>query len=77
MTVSVKMSSKNQIVVPKDARDALGLVPGDRLIVTVREGIIRMEKQPVDIEDRLEGSLRAVSEDEDGGTEHWPELRDA
>ena len=41
MTVSVKMSSKHQIVVPKMARDALGLEPGDRLAVSLRDGAIR------------------------------------
>lgn len=61
MAVSVKMSSKNQIVVPKEAREALGLVPGDRLIVVVRGSTIEMEKQPADLEDRLEGALRSVA----------------
>ncbi|MFV1986345.1 MAG: AbrB/MazE/SpoVT family DNA-binding domain-containing protein [Gemmatimonadota bacterium] len=74
MAVSVKMSSKNQIVVPKVARDALGLEAGDRLVVTVRDGdTIEMEKQAVDLEDRLEGSLRDVTSS--GGL--WEELRDA
>lgn len=58
MATSVKMSSKNQIVVPREARDALGLVPGDRLLVTVREeGVVQLEKQPEDLADRLEGAL--------------------
>ncbi|MDX1394344.1 MAG: AbrB/MazE/SpoVT family DNA-binding domain-containing protein [Gemmatimonadota bacterium] len=74
MAVSVKMSSKNQIVVPKMARDALGLEPGDRLVVTVGgDGAIRMEKQPPDLEDRLEGSLRGVT----GPGGLWEELADA
>lgn len=70
MAVSVKMSSKNQIVVPKPARDALHLEPGDRLIVTVRGEVIEMEKQPPDIEDRLAGYLGDLSSGED----LWPEL---
>ena len=74
MAVSVKMSSKNQIVVPKMARDALGLEPGDRLVVTVGDdGAIRMEKQPPDLEDRLEGTLRGVA----GPGALWEELADA
>lgn len=72
MTVSVKMSSKNQIVVPKEARDALGLESGDRLMVTVRGGVIRMERQPDDLEDRLEGALREIVD----GEGLWPELLD-
>jgi AbrB family looped-hinge helix DNA binding protein len=73
VAVSVKMSSKNQIVVPKVARDALGLEAGDRLVVTVSADRIEMEKQPADLEDRLEGTLRDVS---DAGT-LWEELADA
>ena len=73
MAVSVKMSSKNQIVVPKIARDALGLEAGDRLVVTVRDDRIEMEKQPDDLEDRLEGTLRDVAAP--GGL--WEELADA
>lgn len=69
MAVSVKMSSKNQIVVPKIARDALALSPGDRLVVTVRGPVIEMEKQPEDLEDRLEGALSS-----DGGHGLWEEL---
>ncbi len=69
MAVSVKMSSKNQIVVPKIARDALALSPGDRLVVTVRGRVIEMEKQPEDLEDRLEGALRS-----DQGHGLWEEL---
>ena len=72
MPVSVKMSTKNQIVVPKIAREALGLEPGDRLVVTMRGAIIEMEKQPADLEDRLEGALRHVAI----GADLWPELRD-
>lgn len=74
MAVSVKMSSKNQIVVPKVARDALGLEAGDRLVVTIRDGdTIEMEKQPPDLEDRLEGALRDLRTT---GT-LWEELTDA
>lgn len=79
MTTSVKMSSKNQIVVPKEAREALGLVPGDRLLVTVRrDGVVEMEKRPDDLADRLEGALKGVvavgAEEGSGGL--WEELED-
>ncbi len=73
MVVSVKMSSKNQIVVPKAAREALGLVPGDRLAVSVDGETVTMEKLPPDEEDRLRGLLRDVV---DGG-DLWPELEEA
>lgn len=73
MSVSVKMSSKHQIVVPKAAREALGLVPGDRLVVTVRDdGVVEMSKQPADLADELEGALAGLG----AGPELWAELRD-
>ncbi len=73
MVVSVKMSSKNQIVVPKAAREALDLAPGDRLAVSVDGDTVRMEKLPPDREDRLRGMLRDVV---DAG-DLWPELEEA
>ncbi len=72
MVVSVKMSSKNQIVVPKPAREALGLRPGDRLAVTVEGESVRMEKLPPDLEDRLRGALKDLA----GSEDLWPELDD-
>lgn len=40
-----KLSSKNQIVIPLEARKALGLKPGDTLIVVPRgEALIVMRK---------------------------------
>jgi AbrB family looped-hinge helix DNA binding protein len=39
------LSSKNQIVIPKEAREALGLKPGDKLLVVARgDGVIVMQK---------------------------------
>lgn len=40
-----KLSSKNQIVVPREAREALGAKPGDTLLVVVRgERVIVLQK---------------------------------
>ena len=85
MAVSVKMSSKNQIVVPKAAREALGLRAGDRLLVTIRDDdVLEMELEPRDLAARLEGILApgeggpAGGGEEDPGTapgdELWEEL---
>jgi AbrB family looped-hinge helix DNA binding protein len=39
------LSSKNQIVIPRDAREALGLKPGDQLLVVVRgDNVIVLQK---------------------------------
>ena len=73
MSSSVKMSSKHQIVVPREARSALSLRPGDRLLVTVTgDGVIEMRREPRDVVVELEGILAASA-----GTagELWPEVR--
>jgi len=72
MSSSVKMSSKHQIVVPREAREALGLRPGDRLIVTVTGDVIEMRAEPQDVVAELEGLLSG-SIGPDG--ELWPEAR--
>jgi len=39
------LSSKNQIVIPREAREALGLKPGDKLLVVTKgDRLIVMEK---------------------------------
>lgn len=69
MPSSVKMSSKHQIVVPREAREALGLKPGDRLLVSVRDdSVIELEREPEDLIAELEGLFSAL------GSERWPEL---
>jgi AbrB family looped-hinge helix DNA binding protein len=69
------MSSKNQIVVPREVRAALGLRPGDRLVVSVRDdGVAEVRRRVDDPVAELEGLLRAP----DGGVpefELWPEAR--
>lgn len=71
MAVSVKMSSKNQIVVPKMAREALGLQPGDRLLVSVREDdVLEMSREPRDLAEKLEGILGRGG----AGAALWEEL---
>jgi AbrB family looped-hinge helix DNA binding protein len=69
MPVSVKLSSKHQIVVPREAREALALKAGDRLIVTVRDdGVVELEREPTDIAAELEGLFAPL------GLDLWPEL---
>jgi AbrB family looped-hinge helix DNA binding protein len=49
------LSSKNQIVIPKEAREALRLKPGDKVVVTVHNGTVTMMKRPVKYHLALEG----------------------
>jgi AbrB family looped-hinge helix DNA binding protein len=41
-----KLSSKNQIVIPREAREALDLKPGDKLIVRVHGGSLLILEKP-------------------------------
>lgn len=60
----MKISSKNQIVVPLEAREKLGLRPGDRLLVTVEGERIVMEKAPEDLAAALGGLLQGCFGDD-------------
>jgi len=41
----VTLSAKNQIVIPREARKALGVKPGDKILVVVRgETVIVLQK---------------------------------
>jgi AbrB family looped-hinge helix DNA binding protein len=49
------LSSKNQIVIPKEAREALGVKPGDKVVITVHDGQVMMMKRPAKYHLALEG----------------------
>jgi AbrB family looped-hinge helix DNA binding protein len=72
MSSSAKISSKYQIVVPREARDALGLRAGDRLLVTVVGDLIEMRAEPSDVVTELEGLLSGTTGAEG---ELWSEVR--
>jgi len=42
----VTLSSKHQIVVPRDARRALGLKPGDKLVIVSLGDTVLLMKRP-------------------------------
>lgn len=53
--LSVKVSTKHQIVVPSQARRELGIQAGDRLDVLVSGDSIVLRKRPALASDRLRG----------------------
>jgi AbrB family looped-hinge helix DNA binding protein len=56
----VTLSSKNQIVLPKEAREALGVKAGDKLLVSVHNGKMVVFERPVKYHKALEGLMRGV-----------------
>jgi AbrB family looped-hinge helix DNA binding protein len=56
----VTMSSKNQIVVPKGARKALKLKPGDRISVVVMDTTVVLQRKPADPVKALRGAARGL-----------------
>jgi AbrB family looped-hinge helix DNA binding protein len=51
----VKLSAKNQIVVPREAREALGAKPGSRLLVVVRNDAVILLAKPKDYAKAIRG----------------------
>ena len=62
MITTVKISSKHQIVIPREARKQLGLSAGDQLLVEVRNGTLVMRPRPRSYTKHLEGLHREVWE---------------
>jgi AbrB family looped-hinge helix DNA binding protein len=58
--VSVKVSSRYQIAVPRVARDRLKIKSGDRLLVDVQDGLLILIPQPQDHAAHLAGLHREV-----------------
>ena len=74
--VSVKVSSRYQISVPRMARDRLNIQSGDRLLVDVQDGLLILLPQPQDYTAHLAGLYREVWADLDT-TAYLQEERDA
>ncbi len=53
---TVKISHKNQVVVPREAREHLGVGPGDELLVVPKGGYVIIMPRPGSISRRLAGS---------------------
>lgn len=57
---SLKLSSKHQIVLPKEARQAMNVKGGDELIVVVKGNITLLMPKPKRYADALSGKGKGV-----------------
>jgi AbrB family looped-hinge helix DNA binding protein len=62
---SATVSSKFQVVIPKKARDALGIKAGDKLIFDYRDGFVVLLARPTDFVDFMRGLGSEVWKDID------------
>ncbi len=58
--VSVKVSSRYQVAVPRVAREKLGIQSGDRLLVDVQDGVLILIPQPQDYVAHLAGLHKEI-----------------
>jgi AbrB family looped-hinge helix DNA binding protein len=68
--VLVKLSERNQMVLPKEAREALGIKSGGRVVVIVEEESVRLLPEPENWTETIYG-LGAEIWAQLGGGEHF------
>jgi AbrB family looped-hinge helix DNA binding protein len=73
--LSVKVSAKNQIAVPSEARRRLGIAPGDRLTVEITDEAMVLRVRPAKPSDRLRGLARGLWQGKDA-VDYVRDLRD-
>jgi AbrB family looped-hinge helix DNA binding protein len=54
------ISRRNQIVIPREAREALGVKAGDKLLVIVRGGSVTILRKPRSYEAAIHGLMRGT-----------------
>ncbi len=54
------LSAKNQIVIPREAREAPGLKPGDKILVVVRGGKVLVLQKPKSYHTAIRGLARGA-----------------
>lgn len=54
------LSSKNQIVIPREAREALDLKPGDKLLLIVRGTNVLLLRKPKSYRAAIRGMARGL-----------------
>ena len=60
MATTVRISSKHQIVIPREARETLHIGPGEELMVLVKENRIVLVPRPADFVARMAGLHKDV-----------------
>ncbi|HDH53045.1 MAG TPA: AbrB/MazE/SpoVT family DNA-binding domain-containing protein [Nitrospirae bacterium] len=60
MTLTAKLGRKSQIVIPKQARESLGLTEGDELIIDVVEDRIIIKQRPASYSKKLKGLHKKI-----------------
>ena len=65
MSISVKVSSRHQIVVPRAARERLNIQSGDRLLVDVQDNVIILIPDPQDYVQHMAGLHKDIWKDLD------------
>ncbi len=63
MPLTVKLSKKNQIVVPKEARKSLNIKSGNKLLVMVKEGRVILIPEPKDYVKAIRGLGKEIWKD--------------
>lgn len=63
--ITVKISSKHQIVIPAAIRKELHLTAGDHLVAQVRDGVIILVPRRGNAVDQLQGLSRDIWAEED------------
>ena len=67
-TVSVKVSSRYQVSVPRIAREQLNIESGDRLLVDIQDGVLILIPQPQDYAKHMAGLHKEIWADVDATT---------
>lgn len=60
--LTVKVSSRNQIAVPSEARQRLNIKSGDELLVDIQDGMILLLRQPKNYASHMEGLHKEIWE---------------
>ncbi|RLE10396.1 AbrB/MazE/SpoVT family DNA-binding domain-containing protein [Candidatus Aerophobetes bacterium] len=71
----VTVSTKGQIVIPKEIRESLGLRPGSKIDVKLKENEITLKPVRENMADRLYGKYRGVGLLKDLREEHHRETK--